>query len=44
VEGMLKEDSKKRPTMIELERMAWLQGETYNSEELETKLGGFFQT
>jgi len=43
VEVMLKDDAKKRPTMIELERMAWLQGETYTAEELETKLRGFFQ-
>jgi len=43
VEVMLKEDPKKRPTVVELERMAWLQGETYTEEELEMKLQGFFQ-
>jgi len=43
IEEMLKEDPKKRPTVVELERAAWLQGETYASEELETKLQSFFQ-
>jgi len=43
VEAMLKEDPKKRPSVVELERFAWLQGESYDSEELEAKLQGFFQ-
>jgi serine/threonine protein kinase len=43
VETMLKEDPKKRPTIAELERMAWLQGDTYTEDELETKLNAFYQ-
>lgn len=43
VETMLKEDPKKRPTVVELERSTWLQGEAYILEELEEKLQGFFQ-
>jgi len=43
VEAMLKEDPKKRPTVVELERSTWLQGESYILEELEEKLQGFFQ-
>lgn len=43
VESILKEDPKKRPTVVELEKMAWLQGETYSAEELKAKLESFFQ-
>jgi len=43
VEMMLKEDPKKRPTVVELEKTAWMQGETYSTEELTAKLEGFFQ-
>lgn len=43
VEQMLKEDPKKRPTVVELEKMPWMQGETYTTEELQAKLETFFQ-
>jgi len=43
IETMLKETPKKRPTVFDLESMAWLQGETYTKEELEVKLKRFFQ-
>jgi SNF-related kinase len=43
VEAMLKEDPKKRPKICDLERFAWLQGETYTREELEAKLEAFNQ-
>jgi len=43
VDSMLKEEPSKRLKICELERMPWLQGETYSKAELETKLQGFFQ-
>jgi len=43
VEAMLKEDPNKRPKIYELEKMAWLQGDTYSKSELEAKLKAFFQ-
>jgi len=43
VEAMLKEDPNKRPRIYDLEKMAWLQGDTYTKSELEVKLKSFFQ-
>lgn len=43
IEAMLKEDPTKRPTVNELERMSWVQGEAYDEDEFEAKLKGFFQ-
>jgi len=43
VEAMLKEDPTKRPTVGELERMSWLQGDVYDEDEFEAKLKGFYQ-
>lgn len=43
VEAMLKEDPNKRPRINDLEKMAWLQGDTYTKSELEAKLKSFFQ-
>lgn len=43
VEAMLKEDPTKRPTVGELERMSWLQGDIYDEDELEAKLKSFYQ-
>jgi len=43
VEAMLKEDPNKRPRVYDLEKMAWLQGDTYTKSELEVKLKSFFQ-
>jgi len=43
VEAMLKEDPTKRPTVGELERMSWLQGDIYDEDEFEAKLKGFYQ-
>lgn len=43
VEAMLKEDPTQRPTVAELERMAWLQGDIYDEDELEAKLKSFYQ-
>jgi len=43
VEAMLKEDPSKRPTVNELERMSWIQGDTYTEDELEAKLKSFYQ-
>jgi len=43
VEAMLREDPTKRPTITELERMSWLQGDTYNEEEIEAKFKSFYQ-
>jgi len=43
VEAMLKEDPTKRPTVAELERMSWLQGDIYDEDEFEAKLNGFYQ-
>jgi len=43
VEAMLKEDPTKRPTVVELERMSWLQGDIYDEDEFEAKLKSFYQ-
>jgi len=43
IEMMLKEDPKKRPTVVELEKMSWMQGETHSTEDLKAKLEAYFQ-
>jgi len=43
VEAMLKEDANKRPSVQDLEKMAWLQGDVYTKSELEAKLAAFVQ-
>jgi len=43
VEAMLKEDPNKRPKIYDLEKMAWLQGDTYSKSELEAKLKSLLQ-
>jgi serine/threonine protein kinase len=43
IEAMLKEDPTKRPTVVDLERMSWLQGEIYDEDEFEAKLKAFYQ-
>jgi serine/threonine protein kinase len=41
IEAMLKENPKKRSNICDLEKMPWLQGETYTKEELKFKLESF---
>jgi len=43
IEAMLKENPKKRPTISDLEKMPWLQGEIYTKAELKIKMESFFQ-
>jgi len=43
LETMLKEDANKRPKISDLEKMAWLQGDTYSKSELEAKLKAYLQ-
>jgi len=43
IEAMLKEDPTKRPTVADLERMSWFQGDVYDEDEFETKLNKFYQ-
>lgn len=43
LEAMLKEDANKRTKITDLEKMTWLQGDTYTKSELEAKLKSFHQ-
>jgi len=41
IEVLLKENPKKRPSVAELERMTWIQGDVYTPEEFKTKMENF---